>query len=249
MSRWTQLHHRHARHTAKLGLMSLAALALAAGLAPAPAAAGVITVQNNSFEDGLTGWTAGGVTPADVTSVKASISWQYPLAPDGTNWLMINADQNQVNDAWQKVGTVVADQTYTLTFTVGNSVVSNGAAPAFYAGLYTDDGSGGIANTPLARISEADVTFTQVRPNGTNYNENKIVIGDATVTYDASADPQNAGKNLYIYFASQPVWYTHTLFDDVQLTSSAAPEPATGVLALLGLGGLLIWPRRKRQSA
>ena len=214
-----------------------------AALGPARASGAVITVENASFEDGLTGWTAGGAAATEVSST--TITWQYPDVPDGTHWLMINAGAHHVNYAWQQVGTVNASQTYTLTFTAGNSVVSNTSAPYFYAGLYTDDGIGGIANTPLAQISDADVTWTQVAPDDTQRDD--IVTGNATVTFDASAAPQEAGKNLYIFFSSKPNgWYNHTLFDAVTLNGTTVPEPASAAI-LLGLGGMGLLTGRGQQ--
>lgn len=237
----------------------LTALALSATFASA-ASASVITVQNATFEtpdhlsaqDYNNGAIPGWVESSDASNI-GTMENDYTGGSDTTptspvvglnddQWLYIRASSSDTsNNVSQNVGTIDATQIYTLSLTLGH----NFGTPVgdFIVGLYTDDGATFIPTISLAQKTNADVTFSHASGDPANTG-----IALATVTFDARAMPQYDGSNLYIYLSSSyTTETTRTLFDAVSLT--AVPEPTSGALALLGLGGLAMLGRRRKQAA
>lgn len=188
----------------------------------------------------------------DFESPNATGSENPRLTPDGWEWTVrgredisgLNvSDGDQFlhgyhgggNFAIQTTSTILSDtvisgSTYTLSFKAWEA--SRGLH--FEARLLAIDDDNGGAVTELASDSfESDGVHTS-----------KAGAYDFTLE---TTPTSYAGQRLAIDINGSPYSSSHhSAFDDVELTSSVIPEPAS--LALLALGGLLIAGRRRRRN-
>jgi hypothetical protein len=158
----------------------------------------------------------------------------------GSNYAFINNDYPNVSDTITTsapLGVITADTTYTLTVAVGNP---NGK------GLYAETGNFGIGLTANGSVFALDPVANGSIANGT--------FQDISYSFTTPIDASYAGQNLGIVLASAPETDNafQPSFDNVRLDAtdlSAAPEPKTWALFMLGAGALYWLLRRKRTVA
>jgi hypothetical protein len=185
-------------------------------------------------------------TPTSWTKVSANDVGMFDLSqtdgpglhvssiPDGIQALWGNSDAVDTNAVYQVLGTTLqANTTYTLTAYAGarsdlSFVQYGGKTPGtIELGYGTTYG----ANRLTAATSDCDVPA-----NGT------WDLWTRTFTTDAS--PAGLGQPLRVEVNINAV---QQLFDNVQLSAIATPEPGTCVLTTLGLFGLLAYAWRRRR--
>ena len=221
------------------------------------AGATTISITNPSFEapaqaDGggsfgdPTGWTSinfvsagvqnpfGGPTPGGYAFINASdnsvtFGSMTPIGGDQQQVLYINATDASGASSMKQTLTGVSllpDFTYTLKVAIGNeNLISDGFKIELFAGA-----------TSLGSFSGNSSTFASAN-----------LFADATVIYTAPSSGLPSGDlSILLQNTHSVVSGTgQTIFDNVRL-DMAVPEPSS--VALLGLGGILVWLRRKKTS-
>ena len=188
--------------------------------------AGIIPVQNPSFEDpptatftsgGIPGWdlVSGSVGSVGVWNINSDpLGWWTVTAPDGNQVAYLGRPGGSASIKQDVPTTVVSGITYVLTGFVGHP---SGLSPTYLVGIL----SGG--NLVASEQSTG--------PQGT--------FSTFTVTW--TGDALNVGQQLGIRLYSDNY---QTAFDNIQFT--AVPEPSTYLasIASIGLIGMFLVRRR-----
>ena len=216
--------------------------------------AGSITVPNFSFElpalsngannnggngdtTTITGWTisaAAGNTNAGVYHPASGFTSTNPLpAPaDGNQlaYLVPDAESTSSITTSASLGTVAVNMLYTLTVALGN----RNDNLFFDSGEYTIDllaNGVSVAEASLAGSSIAHGTFTDLSATFISPASGAVIGESLTIRLSASSgSPNNEG-----------------IFDNVRLTASPVPEPATSTMIVGGIAALA-WLRRRRRA-
>ena len=223
---------------AGLGILKVA-LVVTIGLIMAvgtQASAAPITITNPSFEDDdvadgqfTNGLAAGWDTVGTVTGTQDFSTGQLPpAATDGEQHAAVSWPDKNGSISQLTSHTIAAGETYTLLVDVGE--VNNFSGSQATIRLF-----GSTAGIGTALSNANGTAVLAIVPGSGSY------ALDQTVTYTAlaSGDPfegQDLGVGLFVTSGIQ------VLFDNVRL--DVVPEPTS--LALLGLGGLCVWRRRRR---
>ena len=231
-------------------LIAAAVAAMPLGLLAGTGSASAVTVLNNDFASpNLTpgGYdTTGGVSAAADTAIT---SWglsgygglyQYATPPTGIDGNQVfftdtiggqalaGSSEGYNADVYQDVGALLPNTTYSLTVAMDYSGSSSYAGEVAVLDFVngTSDSVGTSSGSLLATQSYTPTTtFT---PISLSYTTGNSVSGDLTLVL-GSGSPENARLN----------------YNNVQLTTTPVPEPAT--LGLVAIGGmsLLLLKRRK----
>ena len=186
-------------------------------------AANLVTVNNFSFENGYTVAFGDGGIPVQWTSYNGDWSgvsgttgqFSPAIVPDGTQYYAVNTGPGHsgASGAYQDVGPLQPDTTYTLTVAIGRGD-NNGVPPN---GL--GDWSPGI----ISLLNGTDNTGT-VLASTTGYPATPGTWQDYTATF--TTGPTVSG-DLVIELGVDPASTWQSLFDNVRLTVGAP----TAVLA------------------
>ena len=235
--------------TSRLILLGVTAVCLTLH-STTPAQAAVIPIDNSSFENatgywaeanGTSSWSQAGNTLTSGGSWNASV-----YAPgsgltgyDGNNVLDIQADGGSsgtvTGSAWAGTGSLgiyAADTVYTLTVAVAtgqnwaltlNSIVALGTNGA-------DAGSTLVSTT-------------------TNFGSLSTTFQDITLTLDTSVVTSAVGQNIAVLLEQNlmlgAAYGRDVQYDNVRLSSSPVPEPATFVMLATGFSMLAMFRRRR----
>lgn len=206
-----------------------------------------VTVVNGGFEspdaapfsNTITGWTKSSVSSSGVVvdTANGSGGSETPddvgAAPDD-QWAFF---QNE-GSIWQDVGSVLADATYTVNFTLGDRTghnVHSSLSVAMWAGgtgPTVGEGATQIGVTLLATLPVDDNTENA---NDTQFNSLVFSVTGAGL----------AGQDLWLLFSASGTG-RQTLLDGVSVTESVSgiPSPAALPAGLMLLG--LAAARRRR---
>jgi hypothetical protein len=244
-------------HTSTVALATAAALVFSAATHAA-----VITPVNGSFQDPILPDAPGSTTSVpDFTKFGASdrTRIQYNesvIAPTG-GAAIFNGDGDQfflIDDragaflvgAFQNLGTIEADFTYTLDLKVAKR--TDLALPGeFEYGLYTNVTDG--FTPPNAVVVEDETTVVGAGTLAAALDSSAGTFLDRTLTFDTLSGNNAAlvGQDLFVQMAilgeSGPGNADQIAFDALIVTSTPIPEP-TSAAALLGLSGLMLRRRR-----
>lgn len=217
-------------------------LVLIAGILGASALSSMgamITVQNSSFENpalaegaitlhqtppGVPNWTIAAANNTvgiiNLDEGGAGANPDFMGAADGLNVLWMNE-----GTATQATGEIIAaDTTYTLTVAIAHRNITGGQFAGELPNTYLIELLAG--GTPIASSSTPATSGTAWQ--------------DSVATVDILAGSPHIGQTLSIRFS---VGGPQPLFDNVRLDGSPVPEPASLMLASLGV--FLLYRRRK----
>lgn len=233
-------------------LKTFTLLCTLAGIFSGPAAAGLIT--NGGFESGFTAWTTVDQPASEGTfyiqtgTLSPVNGFPVPAAPEGLNAAMTDAGGPGAHALYQdfivptSVGTTV----------LGFSLFINNGADNFYNPNNLDS-----AIAALNQQARVDILSTSADPFDVNVLQNLfqtnpgdlLVSGYNPYTFDITALLQaHLGETLRLRFAeTDNVLFFNLGVDNVSIESNQIPipEPASLIMVLLGLGGLLK-PNRRR---
>ncbi|MCE5327768.1 MAG: PEP-CTERM sorting domain-containing protein [Planctomycetaceae bacterium] len=205
------------------------------------------TETRSNTQGGVPGWTVTSDTmyhwynecnPDTAGNVRFSSS----SAPDGTNGLMIKSPAGAPGKTalytTSPIGTIAASTSYALSVDVGRLLESSTFYKMDAVMIALTTNPGWSLDDPLT--NEATNWFL-----GSELTQGAFV--EKTVTLDAAtiAAQGLAGKSLYVY-----LWIRGTdakemvVFDDIRVTTTLIPEPAT--MSLLVLGGVAALLRKRR---
>ncbi len=203
-----------------------------------PAAADVIFVPNSSFEQdvqqsdpygagyGATGWDANNqaytANPPGTLFIGAALNG-IPVGGDGPQSAALGSFSSFRSAV--PLANIVSGQTYTLTIAIGDSM-DGGEPGTLRLGFLIND----------SFVPGGDITFAAdtYSPEGT--------FTDFTLQYTAL--PADSGNTLKI-FLGQVIHGGSVYLDNIRLTTSPVPEPATPLLVLSSLSiALLVRTRR-----
>ena len=194
---------------------------LAAGLAVATPTLAAEFVTNGNFETGtFAGWTATGNVGVAPTAVYAA----YGLGSSAFgNYLVgFNGGDLAPNGVINQAITTSAGQSYTLSF---DYAVTSGGAQSLTASVLD-------ANT-LATISTQTVFTTLSSPKTGGFSFTALSSGTIVRFSDVATNPTN----------SQDIG-----LDNVSVTGTALPEPASWALMIVGFGLVGGAVRRRSQA-
>lgn len=204
----------------------------------AGASAGLIGLDNASFESGN---TSNFVTDFTDWSEEGNVYEQpgpglqenFPTAPDGDSWLLLY--EGDGSDAvYQKFGTFTPVMEYELTFTLGER---NDGQNAFEGVIFEIRADGGTtSDTLLATSGNILPTFT----------DHTFID---TITLTPEQDVVAEDTPLYLRIQGGDVSGTSRsdeLVDNLSMTESNIPEPASLTLLLLSVATLCMRRRRRR---
>ena len=202
----------------------------------ATAASGALIGLNNaSFENGN---NSGFVTNFTDWSEEGNVYEQpdgnsnFPDAPDGGSWLLLY--EGDGSDAvYQQFGSFEANEQYDLTFTLGER--NDGSAP-FEGVIFEVRANGGTTSDTLL------ATSGNILPTFTDHTFTD------TITLTPDQGVVSEGTPLYLRIQGGDVGGTSRsdeVVDNLSMTESIIPEPAS--LLLLGLGGVALLGRRNRR--
>ncbi len=175
----------------------------------------------------------------DPAGYSGTVSTRFPSAPagtaDGSRIAFLNIDDSSAATITSDspVATLIGDTNYELTVAVGNSPGTGAYLDpgTVYLNLLAVPNGGSSIVAVYAEVDESDI------PDGTIKNftltltaaEAQPYLGDGLEIQLEGQDPTASSSNTY-----QPV------FDNVRLTSSSVPEPATWSALLAGLGLIVV---------
>ena len=194
---------------------------LAAGLAIATPTLAAEFISNGNFETGtFAGWTATGNVGVAPTAVYAA----YGLGSSAFgNYLVgFNGGDLAPNGVINQAITTSAGQSYTLSF---DYAVTSGGAQSLIASVLD-------ANT-LATISTQTVFTTLSSPTTGGFSFTALSSGTIVRFSDVATNPTN-GQDIGL--------------DNVSVTGTALPEPASWALMIVGFGLVGGAVRRRSQA-
>ena len=178
-------------------------------------AANIVTVNNFSFENGSTVAFGNGAIPVQWTSFNGDWStvasdtgaYSPAIVPDGTQYYAVNTGPGDSGDtgAYQDVGALQPNTTYTLTVAVGRR---------------DDNGPGGTGNwSPgdISLVNGTDNTGTVLAAT-TGYPTTPGTWQDYSVTFTTGA---SVSGDLTIVLGVPPAGTYQAAFDNVRLTTGA----------------------------
>ena len=178
-------------------------------------AANIVTVNNFSFENGSTPAFGNGAIPVQWTSFNGDWStvatdtgaYSPAIVPDGTQYYAVNTGPGDSGDtgAYQDVGALQPNTTYTLTVAVGRR---------------DDNGPGGTGNwSPgdISLVNGTDNTGTVLAAT-TGYPTTPGTWQDYSVTFTTGA---SVSGDLTIVLGVPPAGTYQAAFDNVRLTTGA----------------------------
>ena len=205
-------------------------------LIPTSALGSSINVLNASFESNFDNWsTSGGASGTE----NLNGSGLTPVASDGVANAWLNGAavvKQDLNSITSPGSTIVGSQTYTLTVDVGDL---NVFPPGPFSIWLYDVATG----NPLANAN-GTASLTATPPSAGVYTPFSV-----TYTSQAAGDPSlgdQTGIGLTCVIGT-----VQTLMDNVRLTTNPVETPEPSSLALAGLGvlGLGLFARQRRQRA
>jgi hypothetical protein len=234
-------------------IASFAVCAGALALTSLSARAAFLNVPNFSFESPIvgsgtytsgfvpdsstiSGWTIGGVFPATV-GVFNSTDTQFGSVPEGSQFAFIdsrttgNTSLLSLTSSSNTLPTIDPGIAYTLTVAVGRR-----------------------SDYTIAGALEIDLLANGVAVASSTIDANTITADtflDLSTTLSADQAAALAGQQLSIQFkatntSSSPNTKNEVAIDNVRVTSSAVPEPASLGVLILGSASLLTKRRRTR---
>jgi len=224
--------NRKQRFTVCLGMLT-ACLFLAGQSSAA------IVVNNPSFENPGTGVTNNPNDWVEFNALGLQEGGINPITSDGSYWMLLapgTTVQDNAASFHQQVDTEVQSGTYTVTFDVGD--VSGIDPISFYVELWE--------TAPFSGTEIGNVFFDPTPVTGTpGYAgiTNGAVLTDLTAQITSTTTSSNS---LWLLFSVDNGSGSETneqiVIDDVRVTFTAIPEPAS--LALLSLGSVMLLRRR-----
>lgn len=220
-------------------LLIMAALVQAALAAP-------ITITNSSFESNptLTDANANGNTPdwnffrATNTYLINNSSGINVAGTTGSQFLFFEPYADLTPIAWQNTGATYGPGTYTITVDVG------------YATGYADAGANASANFQLLAYDGAG-GYTYNLAGGTptivsaaTLQSHDGALATYTYTLNVANNAAYLGQTVTVLVGAESLLFStqagqNVSYDNVRLDYMPVPEPATGLLVLLGLAGVL----------
>jgi hypothetical protein len=224
-----------------------------------PGSAASIAITNASFEsdvlncaagtpgcstnDTITGWT--GTAPSGtVFGVYKPGAASYPLGvPNGVNVAFLTEDGPSVSISQTLSATVQASDTYTLNYYVGLRADPTVFNPAFgcYGFSVSLEAGGMVLATANPSCPATTGTFESLN-----------------LVYNSGANPAQLGDPLEIVLTAtgsgSPFEPAEIDFDNLSLSDASgsgnsAPEPASGLIVMVGLGLFGIASRHKARRA
>jgi hypothetical protein len=248
-------------------LLAAALLSLSA----APSIAASIAIANPSFEEnfapdggfpvfpaavGPTGWSVydpgsilnGNLSSIGVLNPTGTTFYSTPV-PDGRNvaivFLQDSPGEGPAGVRQFLSATLQADTRYTLSVAIGNIASGTGLGPYAGFGFTNLSGFPGYQVEVLAGGIQVALDDNSL---GTSLADGSF--GLSTLVFDGNARPEALGQTLEIRLINLNLTGTATApgievnFDNVQLTTSPVPEPASWAMLAAGLASVMLWRRR-----